>query len=47
VRRGEAVERGFSAAERKNGVFFVVGPEGGLSPEEVESAKERGFIPLS
>ncbi len=25
-------------------IFFVVGPEGGMSPEEIEQSKERGFF---
>jgi 16S rRNA (uracil1498-N3)-methyltransferase len=28
-------------------VFFVVGPEGGLNPEEIERAKKAGFLPVS
>ncbi len=27
-------------------VFFIVGPEGGLSEEELEASKEKGFIPV-
>ncbi|NWF92564.1 MAG: 16S rRNA (uracil(1498)-N(3))-methyltransferase [Syntrophaceae bacterium] len=36
--------------EEKRGmkrVFFVVGPEGGFSREEIAYAKERGFIPVT
>ncbi|MDI7261599.1 MAG: 16S rRNA (uracil(1498)-N(3))-methyltransferase [Thermodesulfobacteriota bacterium] len=35
--------------ESKGGkeVFFVVGPEGGLSHEEVEEAKRMGFVPVT
>ncbi|MFB3886959.1 MAG: 16S rRNA (uracil(1498)-N(3))-methyltransferase [Thermodesulfobacteriota bacterium] len=28
-------------------VFFIVGPEGGLSHDEVDLARENGFIPLT
>lgn len=28
-------------------IFFVVGPEGGLSREEVEEAQKNGFIPVT
>ncbi len=28
-------------------IFFIVGPEGGLSQVEVELAKEKGFIPIT
>jgi len=31
----------------KRKIFFIVGPEGGLSHEEVELAKEKGFIPVT
>lgn len=32
--------------KRNNKIFFIVGPEGGLSTEEVEQAKLKGFIPI-
>ncbi len=28
-------------------IFFVVGPEGGFSEEEIENSKKGGFIPIS
>ncbi len=35
--------------ESKGGeeVFFLVGPEGGLSEKEVEEAKSKGFVPVT
>ena len=35
-----------SSKERKK-VFFIIGPEGGFSQEEVEEAKRAGFIPVT
>jgi 16S rRNA (uracil1498-N3)-methyltransferase len=32
--------------ERKK-IFFVIGPEGGFSQEEVEEAERAGFIPVT
>ena len=34
------------SAEKKK-IFFIVGPEGGLSEEEVEESKMMGFIPVT
>lgn len=31
----------------KKDIFFVVGPEGGFSEEEIEESKKEGFIPIS
>ncbi len=31
----------------KRKVFFVVGPEGGFSQDEIEGSKELGFVPIS
>jgi 16S rRNA (uracil1498-N3)-methyltransferase len=33
--------------KEKKKVFFMVGPEGGFSQEEVENAKQAGFLPVS
>lgn len=33
--------------EKRNRVFFIVGPEGGLSVDEIENAKTKGFIPIN
>jgi 16S rRNA (uracil1498-N3)-methyltransferase len=34
-------------AKEKKKIFFIVGPEGGLSIEEVEKAKGVGFLPVT
>jgi len=39
VRLKEALER----SEEKTKIFFIIGPEGGLSEEEVDEAKRNGF----
>lgn len=36
----DAVQRGASIA-------FAIGPEGGLSPEEIDAARARGFLPAA
>jgi 16S rRNA (uracil1498-N3)-methyltransferase len=35
------------AALRGSGVAFAIGPEGGLSPDEVRIARDKGFVPSS
>jgi 16S rRNA (uracil1498-N3)-methyltransferase len=44
-REGMALKEILRRPREKN-IFFVVGPEGGLSEEEVEEAKGKGFIPI-
>lgn len=34
-------------ASRADAITVTIGPEGGFSPEEVEAARARGFIPVS
>jgi 16S rRNA (uracil1498-N3)-methyltransferase len=43
VRLKEALER----SEEKTKIFFIIGPEGGLSEEEVDQAKRNGFTPVT
>ncbi len=38
---------GDGEAVRAGGVAVLVGPEGGLDPEEVEAARGAGFVPVS
>jgi len=43
VRLKEALER----SKEKTKIFFIIGPEGGLSEEEVDQAKRNGFTPVT
>jgi len=43
IKLKEVLER----SEAKVKIFFIVGPEGGFSQEEVEEAKKNGFIPVT
>ena len=45
-REGRRLKEILSESKEREEIFFVVGPEGGLSQEEVEYAKGRGFIPV-
>ncbi len=46
-RGGRALRQIVSESKQGREIFFVVGPEGGFSAEEVEAAKRRGFVPVS
>jgi 16S rRNA (uracil1498-N3)-methyltransferase len=46
-REGESLKRILKKKEGKAEIFFIVGPEGGLSLDEVEQAKRDGFIPIN
>ncbi|MEW6377587.1 MAG: 16S rRNA (uracil(1498)-N(3))-methyltransferase [Thermodesulfobacteriota bacterium] len=46
-KEGTRLKEVLGGAEEKTKVFFIVGPEGGLSQEEVEQAKKTGFIPIT
>lgn len=43
VRLKEVLE----GSKEKTKIFFIVGPEGGLSHEEITDAKGKGFIPIT
>ena len=43
---GEALRR-FSDALPRSGVSIVIGPEGGIRPDEIEFARERGAVTVS
>jgi len=45
-REGRRLKEILESSEEK-GIFFVIGPEGGLSEEEMAYARERGFIPVT
>jgi 16S rRNA (uracil1498-N3)-methyltransferase len=40
-------EKPLAQLEQPNSVTILVGPEGGLTEDEVELAQEYGFIPLA
>ncbi len=46
-REGDRLKKVLGAAMETTEVFFIVGPEGGLSPDEVDQAKGLGFIPVN
>jgi 16S rRNA (uracil1498-N3)-methyltransferase len=46
-KEGTRLKEVLGRTEEKTKVFFIVGPEGGLSQEEVEQAKKTGFIPIT
>ncbi len=45
-REGAKLKEVLGKAEEKLKIFFVVGPEGGFSQEEIHTAEELGFIPV-
>ncbi len=45
-REGVKLKEVFERSEEKAKIFFVVGPEGGFSQEEVDEAEKSGFIPV-
>ena len=45
-KEGTKVKEVLKKAEEKPKIFFVVGPEGGFSHEEIHQAAEVGFIPV-
>jgi len=46
-REGARLREVLTNFKAKTKVFFMVGPEGGFSQEEVENAKQAGFLPIS
>jgi len=46
-REGERLKQALKKCEKRKKIIFIVGPEGGLSQEEVEGAKGAGFLPLN
>ena len=45
-RKGIKLKEVLETSEEKAKIFFVVGPEGGFSQEEVDEAEKSGFIPV-
>jgi 16S rRNA (uracil1498-N3)-methyltransferase len=46
-KEGTRLKDALEGSKEKRKLFFVVGPEGGLSQEEVGLAKEKDFIPVT
>jgi len=46
-REGIKLKEVLERSEEKKRIFFIVGPEGGFSQEEVEEAEKAGFIPIT
>ena len=46
-KEGTRVKEALAGSEEKIRIFFIVGPEGGLSQEEVELAKQKDFISVT
>jgi 16S rRNA (uracil1498-N3)-methyltransferase len=44
---GARLKEVLGVLKEKTKVFFIIGPEGGLSQEEVEHARRMGFIPVT
>jgi 16S rRNA (uracil1498-N3)-methyltransferase len=43
---GRRLKEVLKGAKDRRRIFFIVGPEGGMSQEEVEEARGKGFIPV-
>ncbi len=46
-KEGTRLKEALEGLKEKVNIFFIIGPEGGLSQEEVGFAKEKGFIPVT
>jgi 16S rRNA (uracil1498-N3)-methyltransferase len=46
-REGIKLKEELEKSKGKKNIFFVIGPEGGFSPQEVREAEEVGFIPVT
>lgn len=46
-KEGQGLKEVLKESKGRTKVFFMVGPEGGMSDEEVEEAKRGGFIPIT
>jgi 16S rRNA (uracil1498-N3)-methyltransferase len=46
-REGGKLKEVLERSKEKTRIFFIIGPEGGFSQEEVEEAKRAGFIPVT
>jgi 16S rRNA (uracil1498-N3)-methyltransferase len=46
-REGAKLKEVLGKSIEEKEVFFIIGPEGGFSQEEVEDAKKIGFLPVT
>jgi 16S rRNA (uracil1498-N3)-methyltransferase len=46
-REGGKLKEVLERSKEKTRIFFIIGPEGGFSQEEIEEAKRAGFIPVT
>jgi 16S rRNA (uracil1498-N3)-methyltransferase len=46
-REGASLKEILKGSGARARIFFIVGPEGGMSNEEVEQAKRTGFVPVT
>jgi len=46
-KEGQGLKEILKESKERTKIFFVVGPEGGMSDEEVEEARRAGFIPIN
>jgi 16S rRNA (uracil1498-N3)-methyltransferase len=46
-KEGARLKDVLTGSKEKKKIFFVIGPEGGLTQEEVEHARREGFIPVN
>jgi len=46
-KKGQGLKEVLDGSKGKTEIFFVVGPEGGMSDEEVGEAQKAGFIPIT
>jgi 16S rRNA (uracil1498-N3)-methyltransferase len=46
-KEGMKLKEILGSSEEKKKIFFVIGPEGGFSQEEIEEGRRAGFIPVT
>ena len=46
-KEGTRLKEALEGSTGKTKIFFIIGPEGGLSQEEVDQAKRNGFTPVT
>jgi 16S rRNA (uracil1498-N3)-methyltransferase len=46
-KKGQGLKEVLKGPKGRTSIFFVVGPEGGMSDDEVGEAEKAGFIPIT